>query len=116
MMCCRLEPTGAVRKKKNPGVCVCVSALFPVCFRPSSTQQQFMTPFVCQRIVYVSMMRVVSGGMYIYTVLLGEEVPVAAPPMICDSVHIRRALPQHKWKCFSNLYIFRGRNQSACVR
>lgn len=31
---------------------------------------------------------------------------LAALKVICEAVPIRRVLPQHKWKCFSNLYIF----------
>lgn len=44
-----------------------------------------------------------------------EKLPPPALRLICEAVPVMRVLPLHKWKCFSNLYIFRGRNQSACV-
>lgn len=44
-----------------------------------------------------------------------EKLPPPALRLICEAVPVMRVLPFHEWKCFSNLYIFRGSNQSACV-
>lgn len=112
-------------EKKSAGVCVCFVSP-SICFKGNGCAHCPTTVYdsVCfaQSAVYLNMTRAcmcaMAGprGSSAGRVRSGGKVAAPQPRrVICEAVPIRRVLPQHKWKCFSNLYIFRGRNQSACV-